>query len=180
FHLGAEHPASARWVTVGWLVVYAVVPVAMVTLVWIQTRRERDGARALQSRHRPPELLRGLLVLLAVALVGLGTALLLVPLEASKLWPWTLTELTGRAVGAWLVGLGWISAHARLIDDLPSIRPMGLTGAAFVLLQAVAMLRHGDELDRASPTATGYVVVLAVIGVVSGWILVATGRRATT
>lgn len=171
FHLDAENPRSARLVTWGWLAVYAAVPAAMVALVWIQSRRTRNGARPVQSRRRPPELLRGLLVLLAVVLLGLGIALLVAPLEASRFWPWPLTELTGRAIGAWLVGLGWISAHARLIDDVPSIRPLGLTGAAFVVLQGLALLRYGDALDWSSPTATGYVVVLAVIGLVSAWIL---------
>lgn len=176
FHLGAENPSSARAITVGWLAVYAVVPVAMVTLIWLQSRRA-GSAVSPRAPERPHPALRWLLVVLAVVLLGLGVALLVAPLEAARLWPWPLTELTGRAVGAWLVGLGWAAAHARLIDDLPSIRPLGLTGATFALLQAVALVRYGDALTWSSPTATGYVVGLAAIGLVSGWILVATGRR---
>lgn len=176
FHVGAEHSSSARAITVGWLAVYAVVPVAMVSLIWLQSRR---AARPVtpRPRERPHPALRWLLVALAVVLLGLGVALLLAPLEAARVWPWPLTELTGRAVGAWLVGLGWAAAHARLIDDLPSIRPLGFTGATFALLQAVALVRYGDALTWSSPTATGYVVGLATVGLVSGWILVATGRR---
>jgi hypothetical protein len=176
FHLGAENPSSAQGVTVGWLAVYAVVPVAMVSLVWLQSRRAARPVNP-RPRERPHPALRWLLVTLAVVLVGLGIALLLAPLDAARLWPWPLTELTGRAVGAWLVGLGWAAAHARLIDDLPSIRPLGLTGAAFALLQALALVRYGDALTWSSRTATGYVVGLATVGLVSGWILVATGRR---
>ncbi|HEX6149583.1 hypothetical protein [Nocardioides sp.] len=178
FHLGAEHPGSARSVTVGWLAVYLVVPVVMVALIWLQSRH--GGATAARvERERPHPVLRWLLVLLAVVLLGLGVALLLFPLDAARLWPWPLTELTGRAVGAWLVGLGWAAAHARLIDRLPSIRPLGLTGATFVLFQAIALLRHGDALTWSSPTAAGYVAGLAVIALVSGWILAASGRRPT-
>ncbi len=178
FHLGGDHPGSARAVTVGWLAVYAVVPVVMVVLLVLQTRQVRiAGALSPTARERPPAPLRALLVLLAVVLLGLGTALLLAPVEAAELWPWPLTELTGRAVGAWLVGLGWAAAHSRLIDDLPSIRPLGLTGAAFVALQAVALVRYGDALTWSGLPAAGYVAVLAAIGVVAAWILVATGRR---
>jgi len=178
FHLGGDHPGSARAVTVGWLAVYAVVPVVMVVLLVLQTRQVRiAGALSPTARERPPAPLRALLVLLAVVLLGLGTALLLAPVEAVELWPWPLTELTGRAVGAWLVGLGWAAAHSRLIDDLPSIRPLGLTGAAFVALQAVALVRYGDALTWSGLPAVGYVAVLAAIGVVAAWILVATGRR---
>jgi len=175
FHLGAEDPGSARAVTVGWLAVYAVVPVAMVVLIVLQRRRAVAGRGADPAgRDRPPPALRVLLDVVAVTLVGLGVALLLVPLEAARLWPWPLTELTGRAVGAWLVGLGWAAAQARVNDALPAIRPLGLTGAAFVVLQGVALVRHGDALAWSSPTAAGYLVGLGVIGVVSGWILVAT------
>jgi hypothetical protein len=176
FHLGAEHPTSARGVTVGWLAVYGLVPVLMVVLAWQQTRQARAVVRG--GRDRPPFVLRGLLLLLAVVLLGLGVALLVSPLDAARLWPWPLTELTGRAVGAWLVGLGWAAAHSLLIDHLPAIRPLGLTGATFVVLQAVALVRHGDDLTWSSPTAVGYVAGLAVIGVVAAWILAATRRGA--
>jgi hypothetical protein len=176
FHLGAEHPTSARVVTVGWLAVYGVVPVLMVALAWQQTRQPRAGG-AGSAHERPPAPLRGLLVLLAVVLLGLGVALLVAPLDAARLWPWTLTELTGRAVGAWLVGLGWAAAHSLLIDHLPAIRPLGLTGATFVVLQALALVRYGDALTWSSPTAIGYVAALAVVGVVAAWILAATQRR---
>jgi hypothetical protein len=177
FHLGAEHPTSARVVTVGWLAVYGVVPVLMVALAWQQTRQPRAGGAAGSARERPPAPLRGLLALLAVVLLGLGVALLVAPLDAARLWPWTLTELTGRAVGAWLVGLGWAAAHSLLIDHLPAIRPLGLTGATFVVLQVLALARYGDALTWSSPTAIGYVAALAVVGVVAAWILAATQRR---
>jgi hypothetical protein len=176
FHLGAEHPTSARVVTVGWLAVYGLVPVLMIVLARQQTRQARAATARDAARDRPPGALRALLVLLAVVLLGLGLALLLAPLDAARLWPWPLTELTGRAVGAWLVGLGWAAAHALLIDHLPAIRPLGLTGATFVVLQAVALVRHGDDLTWSSPTAVGYVAGLAVIGVVGAWILAATPR----
>jgi hypothetical protein len=176
FHLGAENPGSARWVTFGWLAVYAVVPVAMVALIWWQSRQP-TSAPGPGERQRPPAPLRVLLGVLAVVLLGLGVALLLVPLDAAQLWPWTLTELTGRAVGAWLVGLGWAAGHALVIDHMPSIRPLGHTGAAFVILQTVALIRHGDALTWSSPTAAGYVVVLALIGVVSTWILATRSTR---
>ena len=113
---------------------------------------DRGRSRGRRARDRPPAPLRALLVLLAVVLLGARRSpCCCAPLEAARLWPWPLTELTGRAVGAWLVGLGWAAAHSRLIDDLPSIRPLGLTGAAFVALQAVALVRYGDALDLVEP-----------------------------
>lgn len=178
FHLGGEHPASARLVTVGWLTIYAGVPVAMLLVAWRQTRPARAAYAPGPAAVRLAPPLRLLLVTVATVLLGTGAALLVAPVAASAVWPWPLTELTARAVGAWLVGLGWAAAHARLIDDLPAVRPLGLTGAAFVALQLAALARHGGDLTWSSPTAYGYLAGLLGIGVVSGWILAA-DRRVT-
>jgi hypothetical protein len=179
FHLGADQPTSARLVTWGWLAIYAGVPVAMLLAIGLQAR---SRAPAQPSSRRPlPTGLRLLLTVLGTVLLVSGAALLAVPTSVSGAWPWPLTDLTARAIGAWLVGLGWAAAHARLIDDVPSVRPLGLTGVAFVLLQAVALVRYGDAVDRTSAQATAYVALLGCIGAAAVWILVlgrSTGVRA--
>jgi hypothetical protein len=168
FHLGAEHPVGARAITWGWLAIYAGVPVAMVAGLVLQARA--GGARDADVVHLPTGL-RWLLVGLAGVLLASGAALLLAPGWAAEAWAWPLTPLTARAVGAWLVGLGWAAAHASRVDDGASVRPVGLTGAAFVVLEAVALLRHGDALTWSSWQAAAYVVGLAWIAIVSAWIL---------
>ncbi|CUR61889.1 conserved membrane hypothetical protein [metagenome] len=177
FHLGADQPASARLVTWGWLAIYAGVPLAMVTGLVIQARvaaEVGDGVR------RPlPAALRWLLLGLGIVLLGSGVALLLDPEWAAQAWSWPLTPLTGRAVGAWLVGLGWAAAHARLIDDAERVRPLGLTGVAFVVLEGVALARHGDALDWGGWQAAAYVAGLGWIAAVSVWILLLRGGDAT-
>jgi hypothetical protein len=175
FHLGDGQPTSARLVTWGWLAIYAGVPVAMLAAIMLQTR---SHAPAEPSSRRPlPTGLRLLLTGLAVVLVGFGTALLVLPGPVSAAWSWPLTDLTARAVGAWLVGLGWAAAHARLIDDVALVWPLGLTGVTFVLLEAVALLRYGDALDWPSAQAVAYLALLGCIGGTAGWIL-ALGRSA--
>ncbi|WP_210437753.1 hypothetical protein [Nocardioides xinjiangensis] len=175
FHLGAGHPTSARLVTWGWLAIYAGVPVAMVLGLVVQARVPR-GPDVVRTSL--PAALQWLLVLLALVLVGTGVALLAAPERASEVWAWPLTPLTARAVGAWLVGLGWAAAHARLVDDAGQVRPLGWTGAAFVVLQVVALARHGDALDRTGWQAAAYVAALAWIAVVSAWILALRGGGA--
>jgi len=169
FHLGADHPTSARLVTWGWLAIYAGVPLAMVAALVLQARvrvEVADGVRRLL-----PAALRWLLLVLGVVLLASGVTLLVDPEWAAQAWAWPLTPLTGRAVGAWLVGLGWAAVHARLIDDAERVRPLGLTGVAFVVLEGVALARHGDALDWPGWQAAAYVVGLAWIAVVSVWIL---------
>lgn len=175
FHLGDDQPTSARLVTWGWLAIYAGVPAAMLVAILLRTG---SRAPAQSSSHRPlPTGLRLLLTVLGAVLLVSGTALLVVPAEVSGVWAWPLTDLTARAIGAWLVGLGWAAAHARLIDDVAWVRPLGLTGVTFVLLQAVALFRYGDALDRTSAQAVAYLALLGCIGGAAVWILVL-GRSA--
>lgn len=176
FHLGTDNPASARAITWGWLAIYAGVPVAMVVGLVLQARA-KGAVTDVDDVRRLPAGLQWLLVGLAAVLLGSGVALLLAPEWAAEAWAWPLTPLTARAIGAWLVGLGWAAAHARLVDDAASVRPVGLTGAAFVVLEAVALLRYGDALDWSGWQAVAYVAGLAWIAVVSAWILALEGSR---
>lgn len=169
FHLGDEHPASARAVTWGWLAIYTLVPVLLAVVGGLELRRAR-GAAGSVARTALPVPLRMLLLLLALVLLGTGVVLLVAPDTSATLWSWTLTPLTARAVGAWLVGLGWAAGHAGLVDDDVAVRPVGMTGAAFVVLQGVALARHGGDLSG-GPAEGAYVAGLVAVGVASVWIL---------
>jgi len=167
FHLDADLRLITRAVTWAWLAVYLAVPVLMVAA----TVAQRRESTAVPAPSGLPLAVRAVLVALAAVLLGLGVALLVAPGWAHGAWPWPLTPLTGRAVGAWLVGLGTAAAHARLLDDRASLRPLGITGLVFGVLQAIALARHGDELDWASARAAAYLAVLAALTVLSAWSL---------
>ena len=164
FHFDAVDPLprAAAWT---WLVVYLVVPVAMVLVLPAQLRS--PGVER-PSGVRLGRGLRGALVVQAGVLVVAGVALFLV--DASRtLWPWALTELTARAVAAWLVALGVGAVLAVAQDDLVQLRPAAVTGAVLALLQLAALVRFGSDLDRGSPAAALYVLALLgmlVVGVV--------------
>lgn len=172
FHLGAEHAPATRAVTWLWIAIYAVVPVLMAVLWW----RQALAPGTDPPRRQPlPPVLRGALVLQAAALVPLGTALLVAPASAAVLWPWDLTPLTARAVGAWLVSLGVVAAHGLGEADVARFAPAAWGSLAYVALQAVALVRHGDALDG-GPAAIGYAVVLGSF-VVTGVVPWRAGRR---
>jgi hypothetical protein len=166
-HLQHDVPASALAVAWVWLAIYTLVPVVM-AVGWVGQHRQ---STSVPPPSGLPVAIRGALLGLAALLLLAGVALLVVPGSASRWWPWTLTPITSGAVGAWLVGLGVAAGHAWLIDDKPTLRPLGLTGVTFGLLQAVALARYGDELDWSSPSAVVYVAVLIALTVVSGWAL---------
>jgi hypothetical protein len=167
FHLDDDLDLDTRLVTWAWIAVYAVVPVLMV----VATLQQRRLSTAVPPPSGLPAPVQAALVGLAAVLLVLGSALLLDPTWADAAWAWTLTPLTGRAVGAWLLGLGMAAAHARWLDDRASLRPLATTGVLFGVLQTSALLRHGDAVDWGGVPAYGYCAALAVITAVSLWAL---------
>ena len=172
FHLSSGNAPLAQVATWAWLAIYAGVPVAMLVISWMQVRSPRS-VRESASAGRPvlPPALRLLLAGIAGVLLLYGVALLAVPTLAAAWWPWPLSELTARAIGAWLVGLGWAAGQGQWSRDLRTVRPVALTSVAFVILQALALLRYGDALTWQSAPAIGFVTVLLAIGVAGGWAL---------
>ena len=78
-------------------------------------------------------------------------------------WPWQLTPLTSRAVGAWLISLAVAACHALIDDDVARIHPLGATATVLGILEIVALLRYGGELDWSSPTAFVHLAVLVAM-----------------
>ncbi|WP_228403612.1 hypothetical protein [Pseudarthrobacter sp. L1SW] len=172
FHLSPAAGPLAQGATWAWLAIYAAVPVAMLVIGWMQVRSRRPAPKSgTVARPVLPAALRLLMVGIAAVLLLYGVALLAVPIPAATLWPWPLSELTARAVGAWLVGLGWSAAQGQSSRDLRTVRPVALTSVAFVILQALALLRYGDVLSWPSAPAIGFITVLLAIGVTGGWAL---------
>lgn len=174
FHLGPDQRPLPRGIAWLWLAIYAVVPVAMAVLWWRQQRE--PGADP--PRTRPlPAWLRAAVGLVAAVLLGLGVALLVAPVAAgAALWPWQLTPLTGRAVGAWLVGLGVAGVSVVLEADALRARPVAAGGLALALLAGVGLLRFPADVAWGTAPATGLVLALATWAVLSAAII-AVGRR---
>jgi len=112
FHLGAAS-AVTRALTWGWLAIYVGVPPVLAYLWW----RQAQAARGTEpTAPRLPPLVRIALGLQGAVMLILGIALLAAPVQVARLWPWPLTALTGRAVGAWLAGLGIIAGQSWYVD----------------------------------------------------------------
>ena len=85
-----------------WSIVYVAVPPTLVLLLPRQLRlpgREPPRSAPIAGWLLSIVALQGLVVLV------IGVALWIDPSSAGSLWPWTLTPLTARAVGAWLLAL---------------------------------------------------------------------------
>jgi len=158
FHFGPRFEPATRAVTWIWLAIYSIVPVMMILLLAAQRREPGIDPPREAS---PPAWLVGLVALQAVVLLGVGAALLVSPLRAAVIWPWALTPLTGRAIGAWLCSLGVAAAHALREGDLARVRPAAVAYITFAVLQAIALMRFPHTLHWSQPQAIGYAAFLA-------------------
>jgi hypothetical protein len=166
FHFGTAFGAGTRAVTWAWLAIYVLVPIIMVVLWVSQTRQPGTDAPRLRPLSTPVRLT---ISIQAVLLLGMGLALFISPLRAASWWPWALTPLTGRAIGAWCIGLGVAAAQARWENDVRRLQPAAFAFAAFGLLQSVSLLRHGGDLDWDRAPAwiyLAFVISAAVVGAI--------------
>jgi hypothetical protein len=167
FHLQAP-AAFTRFVTWAWIGIYAVVPLLMAFILVRQLRTPGTDP----ARQRPAERwFRVLLGIHAAVLIPFGIALLLHPERWSALWPWPLTPLTGRAVGAWLVGLGLVAAHAAWENDAHRLAALLPAYTALGLLQLVAVARYAGEMRWETPQAWVFLAFLVsyVLGGALSW-----------
>jgi hypothetical protein len=161
-HLDRFHLDSL--IGVFWVLIYALAPPVMLVLLIRQWRM--PGADA--DRTQPlATWLRLLLGLQALILMPLGAALFVAPLLTAQLWPWTLTPLTARAIGAWLIAVGVGMTQAIWENDVDRVRIALVSFAVYGALQFVAIARYADTINWTSPLAwlfASFPVVLLISG----------------
>lgn len=167
FHFGPGFAFITQAVTWVWLIVYAVVPVAMAVLLVLQLRKPGSAP----SRERPmPGWIRLVYSAQAAAMVLLGIALFFAPKwAAGRFWPWLLSPLTGRAIGAWLVGVGFAAGHFTWENDWSRVRAGTIAYSVFAGLELIALFRFAAArypdsgqpiVDWTDPRAWVYAVFL--------------------
>lgn len=167
-------PLIVAWV---WTIAYAVLlPVILVGLI---PQRRLPGIDP--PKVFPPSWLAVALGGFGLVLFVVGVFLFVAPQTVAKDWPWPLTALTGRVLGAWAVGLGLVFLVAARQGDrfrmLPSTVGLGLFG----LLQLLTVWRFSEDMAWSETGAWVYVVFLGaalVAGTAGSLALTATGREA--
>jgi hypothetical protein len=168
-HLGNFHfdrtglPQFAAWF---WLAVYVVVPLTMSVVLVLQVRM--PGVDPEVRRPLPP-VLRVVLAIQAVALGVVGAALLLDPARMQPLWPWELTPLTARAIGAWVFALGAAAAMVVAERDAWRLRAAAVTYVVLGVLHLGALVRFADDIRWGEPQTWIYLVVVASMVVTGVW-----------
>lgn len=163
FHFQAEFataPLLARAAAWFWTAVYVVIPLAMLVLLALQERAPGTDP----PRRRPvPVLLRVALAVESVVLLGVGAAISVAPTTAETLWPWTLTPLTARVVGAWLVAFGVATALAALAGDLERLRTATVAYTVFGVLVLAVVVWHRSTVAWDRPVTWAFVAVAVAI-----------------
>ncbi|MGH8908424.1 MAG: hypothetical protein ACRD0K_18425 [Egibacteraceae bacterium] len=158
FHFGAPD-AFPRFVAWFWLVVYVAVPLAMLAFLAVQARMPGSDPPQRLTLSR---WLAWLLGVQGAVMAVTGAGLFLAPATVGPVWPWTLTPLTGRAVGAWLIALGVAAALAIWERDLARLRTGAVTYAVFGALQLGALARFSEQV-RWGVAAWIYVLVVTSV-----------------
>lgn len=158
FHFGSSFDIGTQLVTWTWLAIYTIVPVLMVVL-WLRQRTAR-GIDAPRT-HPYPLWLRVLVGAQAVLLLAVGAGLFLAPHTTASWWPWSLTPLTARAVGAWSFSLGVAAAHALWEHDARRVKPAAVAYVMFAVLESISVLRYREVGDWSSAAGIAYLAFLA-------------------
>lgn len=163
FHFSSPFPfaQAAAWF---WLAIYAIVPPTML-VVWVRQLRIRGDDRARSAAISKPFLI--VLFFQAVIMLLVGSCLFVFPAIFDPGWPWKLTPLTSRAIGAWLMGLGVFAAHAVAENDYSRIRPGVVGYIGFSLLELIALVRYPTSISWDQPASwlyRGFLVSILLIG----------------
>ncbi|HEY7811821.1 MAG TPA: hypothetical protein VIC62_01200 [Nakamurella sp.] len=138
------HANVAFWV---WAALYFTTPV-LVFAIWFLNRREQSATTA--DDLLLPQSTAILIGVLGIAALATGVFLFLVPRAAIAIWPWTLTELTARVMGA-IFALGVAGLGAFTDRRWTSMRIMlQVAGVMLVLILIAAIRSHGD-FDTTKP-----------------------------
>jgi hypothetical protein len=165
FHLGGQFPAGTRFVTVAWIVIYALVPVLMLIVLVVQARTPGSDPPRTAAL---PRWVYAIVALQAIVLLGVGIALFAAPVATAPVWPWALTPLVARATAAWLISLGVAAVHALLERDARRLRPAAVGYVLLVVLQVITLGRYPDQFAWGSASGIIYLIVLATMLLIGG------------
>jgi hypothetical protein len=150
-----------------WKAAYVAAPIAIAIAV---TRALRTPAGERGEPDDPqiplPAAVRAALVVQGIVMLGVGAYLFAAPGGADDLWPWALTPLTARVIGAFVAGFGASALHAVIANDLRSFEGAALAYCALGLLQLIALALHASDLTGGNGDTWLYVTFLVSVAAV--------------
>ena len=141
-----------------WLCAYIVAPLLLVA--GIATARADAGGEP----GRPlPGSLRAALLAEGLVMLAIAALMLAAPEEAAEIWPWALTPLTSRALGAFVGGVALVALMVTRADRLVLFAGTAVAYALLGALQLLALALHGGDLGGDDVATAVYIAWLALI-----------------
>jgi hypothetical protein len=142
-----------------WLAAYVAFPAVL--LVALSEQRRVPGGPS--PRQPFPRWMTSVLATLGTVVVAAAVALYLEPDETAELWPWALTPLTGRIIGAWLAGIGFAAAAAAWEGCWRRFYPVAAWFASIGVLELLALALHRGDVDWGQPEGWVYLGIVLVV-----------------
>jgi hypothetical protein len=150
FHHG--HPSF-----VVWLILYVAAPVLIAVAAILNRGGGVDGHGSTSGGLAIPGFARYALAALGVVSIGAGLWLFAVPQFAIDFWPWQLTPLTARVVGAILTLPGFVNLWLVVDPRWSGFRWLLQSQLISLVAIVIALVVRRDDLDGSRPS-TGIVV----------------------
>jgi hypothetical protein len=153
-----------------WICAYVVAPPLLLWGIAAQRRAETPLAPdpAGAGEGRLPAALRTAIAAEAAVMLAASALLLVAPDTAADIWPWALTPLTSRALGAFTLGVALVGLIVVRDDRLVMFGGTALAYAALGGLQLLALALHGGDLgsdEAANAIYIGFVAAVLATGV---------------
>jgi hypothetical protein len=167
-----SHPIA--W---AWLAVYVASPPAA---IWLTAATERRYVPPQPRGWALPGLVRAIILLYGLLVGAVGLVMMASPSAAAGFWPWTLTPLTSRVIGGWLLA---IAALQLTLSRQRSLETAWVALMASTLVSGLLLLGaglHRTEFDGPLTAVYVYLVAIMLLGVISGltWLRGARARTA--
>jgi hypothetical protein len=175
-HLDRFHTTSpvfiTRFAAWAWIVVYLVAPPLVLFLLWQQLHVPGSTP---PRQHLLPNPMRWLLVIIAIMTIVPAIVFVIAPDVLNPIWPWTLTPLTGRAVGAWLAAVGSTALVTWYENEFVRLQLTAVAVWLFGALQLLAMARFASTVNWSNPLA--WLLVLLWLAIVAIGLYIWLGAR---
>ncbi len=155
YHIDRFHTGELQaW---GWIAVYVAFPPLMLFALFRQLRVPGSDAAIVAPLAT---WFRAATGAQAIVLIGVGILLLSVPVTVANHWPWELSALTGRAIGAWLIGFGLAEGQSVIERDVIRVRNVALSSVVFAALLLIAVARYRHQISWSEPASWIFVTVI--------------------
>ena len=165
------HTNVAFWL---WAALYFTTPF-LVFAVWLRNRREHSAATAADVFI--PQRIALVIGLLGVAAAVTSAFLFVLPTAAIVIWPWTLTELTARVMGA-IFALGVAGLGVFTDRRWTSMRILVQVAGIMLVLILIAAVRAHSDFDTGKPMT--WVLAAGFLAMSVGTALLYTGMERAT